>query len=253
MSYDIEEVTFKRDTEDTSNIDFSLKDSFAAICDIDLRYETFRVVSIYSCLQSCYKALALIFVTCLTADYCDMKMVSSNNDTNIEGAHEPCQRPGDRDYINGMFTALVLYISLFVTIYLTKRIKEIWTMKILSLSAIFFNFLLFFCLPKLMMYTSFGMLIFTFNGISVVFYIILPKLYPTVARNAGFGLVDGISKIVASVFTFFIIILLNSSIKGSIGAVMTISAVILIQLFAPGLQNKLEDSDECANSGKVSE
>ena len=249
LRYDINQVTI---TEGTSKIDVSLKESFAVICDKDLRCETLRVVSIYSCLQSCYKGLALIFVTCLTADYCGMKMVSSNNDTNVEGANEPCKRMSDRDYINGMFTAMVLFISVFVTIYLTKRMKEIWTMKILSLSAIFFNFLLLFCLPKLMMYISFGMILFTLNGISVVFYIILPKLYPTIARNSGFGLVDGISKIVASVFTFFITILLNHSVKGSIGAAMPFIAVILIQLFAPGLENKLKASEECTNLGQVS-
>ena len=232
----------------------SILESFMAICSNDLRCETLKIIGIYSCLQIGFKGFLYIITAIFATDMCESnhKVWGQNRTENLAfGQKVGCATLEDSDLINGVILSLAFYASTIMTTILVKKVGEYWSMKFLAVASLFFSVPILFCLPSVFQLLSMFVMFTGIAGISLVFFIILPQIYPTIARNSGFGLVDGVGKIVASLAVYAITTTINYSLRGAIGLLIGIMGLLLVQVLALNVENISETVDDLPNGTKL--
>lgn len=185
------------------------------------------MIASYSCLQTLYKGLLYVITAMLAADYCGMAVTSSRDP--VTSSLDGCATLSDGDLLNAIFLSIPFFLATVVCIYLKHRFKEVLMLKVFALLCLVTNLIMLVCLPVAVLYINLGLLGFGASGMALIFYILLPQLYPTVARNSGFGLVDGVGKLVASAAIFAITAVVSYSVRGAIGLLIGISVLNVIQ------------------------
>ena len=178
-------------------------------------------------------------------NFCGLTISDSPIDQN-SGSNDDiseCDTLSNGDLINGILLSVALYPSTVISVYMAEKIGENRTLKLFAMACFVFCAALLFCLPTALIFLNIGLLIFSVAGMSLVLYMILPQMYPTVARNSGFGLVDGVGKLVASIGVFVITAALESSVRGAIGILVLICLLIIVQSFLLKVRGDLRDSE----------
>ena len=247
--YNLSEVRIARepDTDSEGTLqESSITRSFATIFGDELRKDTFKILATYSCLQVLYKGLLYVVTGIFAKNFCGLTISDSPIDQN-SGSNDDiseCDTLSNGDLINGILLSVALYPSTVISVYMAEKIGENRTLKLFAMACFVFCAALLFCLPTALIFLNIGLLIFSVAGMSLVLYMILPQMYPTVARNSGFGLVDGVGKLVASIGVFVITAALESSVRGAIGILVLICLLIIVQSFLLNVRGDLRDSEE---------
>ena len=254
--FNLDEITILKEarTRVKSNLAKSILQSFKTICSSELRCDTLRVIGIYSCLQIVFKGLLYITTAIFATNRCETnrghKVWGSNPTDNMPfGKPVQCATLDDADLVNGALLSFAFHASTILTMILVKRVGEYWTLRLLSVSTLFFSCLLIFCIPGHIQLVSIFMIAVGVAGISLVFFIILPQIYPTIARNSGFGLVDGVGKIVASLAVYAITTIINYSLRAAICVLVGMSSVLMVQILV--LRNLTETSEEASKENEL--
>ena len=245
----MDEITIRRepetDTDPPINVGngSSVMRSFATIFSDELRSDTLKILASYSCLQILYKGLLYVVATMFAENFCGVEGngLTSDSNSKSEGNYYDCATLSNGDLIGGILLSIAFYPSTIVSVYLSKKIGENRALRTFAVLCLVFNVAMLICMPVPLTFLNLGMLIFSVAAMSLVFYMILPQMYPTVARNSGFGLVDGVGKLVASIGIFVITAALDSSIRVAVGILIIICLLINIQAFL--LKMKKESSD----------
>ncbi|XP_063694860.1 putative transporter SVOPL isoform X2 [Bolinopsis microptera] len=209
----------------------SIMRSFATICSDGLRWDTLKILASYACLQMLYKGLLYVVATMFAQNFCGLKVGGSMSDISSDSGVEGCATLSNGDLISGILLSAAFFPSTIVSVYLTKIIGASRALITFAVCCLISCVILTICLPVPIGFINLGMLIFSVAAMSLVFYMILPQMYPTVARNSGFGLVDGVGKLVASVGIFAITAALDSSVRGALGILIIICLLINVQVF----------------------
>jgi hypothetical protein len=218
----------------------SVMTSFKTIFGDKLRNSTLKILASYSCLQILYKGLLYVLTTMFRKNFCGLHVGGSKS----EDVNPHCATLSNGDLISGIILSTVFYPSTVVSVYLTEKIGDNAALKIFALLSLIFNIIMLICMPVPLAYVNLGLLCFSIAAMSLVFYMILPQMYPTVARNSGFGLVDGVGKLVASVGIFVITAALTSSMRGAIGILIVICFLINVQVFCLKMKRDSSLADE---------
>lgn len=222
--------------------------SFRTIFSEEFRYDTLRILASYSCLQIQFKGMLYVVTAIFAQNMCaagDEELAEAS--VLVYGQHiASCKALDNGDLESGMLLSLSFYVSTVLTVLMTKRFGEHLTLKSLGLLCLVVAFLMLFCLPGPLFLINLALNALSVAGISLVFYIILPQVYPTVARNSGFGLIDGCGKLVSSVAIFGLTTTLNFSIRAAIGLLVGVVLLFNIQVHTLHL-DRLDKEDSAAD------
>ena len=224
----------------------SIKQSFQMIFGEELRCSTLKIIGIYSFLQIAFKGVLYIITAIFATNMCgsNHKVWGSNPSEKLAfGQEVECATLDDSDLINGTLLSLSFHVSSILTIILVKKFGEYWSLRLLSIAGLLFSIPMMFCLPGNIQIISVGVMGVGVSGVSLVFYMVLPQIYPTIARNSGFGLVDGVGKIVASLAVFAITTIINYSLRAAIGFLIGIMVVLLVQVMLLGTVEETNDDE----------
>lgn len=224
----------------------SIKQSFQMIFSEELRCSTLKIIGIYSFLQIAFKGVLYIITAIFATNMCgsNHKVWGSNPSEKLAfGQEVECATLDDSDLINGTLLSLSFHVSSILTIILVKKFGEYWSLRFLSIAGLLFSIPMMFCLPGNIQIIAVGVMGIGISGVSLVFYMVLPQIYPTIARNSGFGLVDGVGKIVASLAVFAITTIINYSLRAAIGFLIGIMAALLIQVMLLGSVEETNDDE----------
>ena len=230
----------------------SLRKCLSYICGKGNVSTTLQVVAVYCCNMILFKGAALFLAIIIAVNYCNMGTATFIEDTTEETA-ERCQTLTNKDLLNGMCLAAALYPSTLAAVLLSDKLGKLFTLRLLSTCLVLVFGAMLFCFSKFVMYFIAFFVIVFITSVCIVMYLILPDMFPTIARNSGFGLVDGVGKTVAAVAVFGITAMFNYSIKGCIGIFICISVVQLVFAFKFKYQDKLSLVDEVVQYRKSSE
>ena len=214
--------------EKEKNGSSSLFASFISIFSPDILLDTIKTTLVYVSLQILFKGLLYLVTHMMAYNYCGLSTGIPITVTNSTELTEHCDHLTNKDFINAMLLSVAFFPSTLFAVFSCKNFGELRSLRVFSLAYLFGITLLFFCLPKVLMFIFIGWVIFFVAAISLVMYIILPEMYPTVARNSGFGLVDGLGKIIASVAIFGITAMLNYSTRLCLGIFVVIAIIQII-------------------------
>lgn len=180
----------------------------------------------------------------MSTNYCQISSVELTPPSLQNGTSATtCEKAlTDSDFFNGILMSSAFFGSTAVGIVMAKKLGEVLSLKIFAVGSLFFSFFLLICMkPPILMFIAFGGMAFCVAGLSLQIFIILPQIYPTVARNAGFGLIDGLGKLVASVAVFLITALLNYGNRAAMIFIILVIAALVVQVLFTKLSKRLED------------
>ena len=188
-----------------------------------------------------YKAIIFVYTKMLVTDYCGMEgleMMDGRGEDGSDGTQ--CVTLSNKDFTNSILLSLVLYLGT-ASAYLSSRlVGQLDSAKGYAFMATVCNILLFICMPVLAMYFFLGFFVFNLSSMSVIMYMILPQLYPTLARNSGFGLIDGGGKMVASVALFIVVALLDYSVSAALALLLLVSTALFLHVLFSDLKHNVE-------------
>ncbi|KAL5257724.1 hypothetical protein ACHWQZ_G012593 [Mnemiopsis leidyi] len=248
VSYNLSEVKILREPgsdQGTTN-ETTITRSFATIFGDELRKDTLKILAIYSCLQVLYKGLLYVVTGIFAKDFCGLTISDSALNSNLgsQDNFSNCDTLSNGDLMNGVLLSVALYPSTVISVYMAEKIGESKTLKLFAVACFVFCTVMLICLPTALFFINIGLLIFSVAGMSLILYMVLPQMYPTVVRNSGFGLVDGVGKLVASIGVFVITAALESSVRGAIGILVLICLLIIVQSLLLRVRGDLKDNQE---------
>ena len=233
----IQEVAIKK--EDSEQL--QMVEAVKFVCSSEVIFDTIRMAGLFSCSKSIIKGLIFMFTTIFTSNYCNITL---RDIIAVSQSEEHCNVLSEQDFLTFFYVAVIQYVATIGAIVLTNLIGQILTIKILAGVSLVTTLLMLICMSKSLITVTLVVVFAGILGLSISIYTVLPQVYPTKARTSGMGIVSGISVFVTAVILFILVLVLSQSVKGGIGLIIFLAGAINIQVWLPGLKDKIDEVTE---------
>ena len=233
----VQEVAIKK--EDSEQL--QMVEAVKFVCSSELKIDTIRMIGLFSCSRSLIKGLLFIFTTIFASNYCNITL---RDVIAASKSEEHCDVLSEEDFLAFFYISVIQYFACLGGLVLTKLIGQILAIKVLAGVSLVANLLMLICMPKSLLETTLVVVFIGILGISMSMWAVLPQIYPTKARNSGMGIVSGLSVFLMAFILFILIFVLSHSVKGAIGILIVLAGAINIQVWLPGLKDKIDQVTE---------